>query len=90
MDYCAAENIYEMVRLKAWKFVGFVDTLARLNTKIEPRELVVKDLVADLSDGVSTHRRRICEWANQVHTGDSHPSPRMPFQRVSRPICRKA
>ena len=25
----------------------------RLNTKIEPRELVVKDLVKDLSDGVS-------------------------------------
>ena len=39
--------------------MGLVDTLARLNTKIEPRELVVKDLVADLSDGVSTPRKRI-------------------------------
>jgi hypothetical protein len=32
-----------------------VDRLSRLNTKIEPRELVVVDLVKDLSDGVSIH-----------------------------------
>jgi len=77
--------------IEAWKLVGFVDTLARLNTKIEPRELVVKDLVADLSDGVSTQREKgIYDWANQVHVGDSHPSPRMPFQRIPRPVCREA
>lgn len=29
----------------------------RLNTKIQARELEVKDLVADLSDGVSAHSR---------------------------------
>jgi hypothetical protein len=90
MDYCAAENLYEMVRLKAWKFVGFADTLSRLNTKIEPRELVVKDLVADLSDGVSTHMRRIYDRADLVYAGHSYSSTRMPFERVSRPICRKA
>lgn len=29
--------------------------VGRLNTKIEPRELAVVDLVKDLSDGVSGH-----------------------------------
>ena len=32
---------------------GSIDSSNRLNTKIEPRELVVVDLVKDLSDGVS-------------------------------------
>jgi hypothetical protein len=59
--------------------VGFVNTLARLNTKIEPRELVVKDLVADLSDGVNTPRKRIYNWTDSFHTGNSHPSSRMSF-----------
>jgi hypothetical protein len=76
--------------IEALTFVGFVDTLARLNTKIEPRELVVKDLVADLSDGVSTLGKRRYNRADSFHAGDSDPSPRMPFQRVSRSICRKA
>jgi hypothetical protein len=70
--------------------VGFADTLARLNTKIEPRELAVKDLVADLSDGVSAPRMRIYNSPDSFHAGNSHPSARMPFQRIPRSVCRKA
>ena len=39
-------------------FEDGIDSSNRLNTKIEPRELVVVDLVKDLSDGVSIQRNQ--------------------------------
>jgi hypothetical protein len=56
MDNCPAENLYKMVYLTT----GFeevdcanLNAICRLNTKIASRDLEVKDLVKDLSDGVS-------------------------------------
>lgn len=54
MDYGPAENIHKMVWFaEGGLFEDGIDGSNRLNTKIEPRELVVVDLVKDLSDGVS-------------------------------------
>jgi hypothetical protein len=53
VDYGPAENFHKMVRVSEGGIQNSVDCLSRLNTKIEPRELVVVDLVKDLSDGVS-------------------------------------
>jgi hypothetical protein len=56
VDNGAAEDVYEMVCLR-WS--GFLDSLSsqgtyRLNSKVQPREVSVNDLVHDLSDGVGT------------------------------------
>jgi hypothetical protein len=40
--------------------------VSRLNTKLEARELEVKDLVADLSDGVSLFFASGFEWLENV------------------------
>lgn len=53
MDYGPAEDFHKMVRFSQAVNEDSIDDLNRLNTKIEPRELVVVDLVKDLSDGVS-------------------------------------
>jgi len=56
MDNSPAEDLYEMV----YPTIGFevvdwanLNAICRLNTKIASRDLEVKDLVKDLSDGVS-------------------------------------
>jgi hypothetical protein len=53
VDHCPAENFHKMVRFSELVIEDNVDCVNRLNTKIEPRELAVVDLVKDLSDGVS-------------------------------------
>jgi hypothetical protein len=71
-----------------------------LNTKLEARNLEVKDVVKDLSDGVSGHREREGGWAmdsNRLGTnsvvrrpGAAYPPVRMPLKRISRKIRREA
>jgi len=53
MDYCSAKDLHQMVGLSRMRSGLALLIWNRLNTKIEPRELVVVDLVKDLSDGVS-------------------------------------
>lgn len=53
MDYSSTENVHKMVCFAWGVYEDGIDGSNRLNTKIEPRELVVVDLVKDLSDGVS-------------------------------------
>jgi hypothetical protein len=53
VDHGPAEDLHKMVRFAEVVIRDSVDFVNRLNTKIEPRELVVVDLVKDLSDGVS-------------------------------------
>lgn len=53
MDHGPAEDLHKMVRFAEVVIRDSADFVNRLNTKIEPRELVVVDLVKDLSDGVS-------------------------------------
>ena len=57
MDYGPAENFHKMVGLISSctaSYDGFGShVIYRLNTKIASRDLEVKDLVKDLSDGVS-------------------------------------
>jgi hypothetical protein len=65
MDYGSAEDVYEVVRIPStahcfWQVARRLTSCRRLNTKIEPRDLLVKDLVQDLSDGVSSMLQFIC------------------------------
>lgn len=59
-----------------------------LNTKIEARDLVVKDLVEDLSDGVSP--TAILHRIPLTLSGYPNPSPRMSVERTPRPLCLEA
>jgi hypothetical protein len=52
VDYGPAEDVHEMVGWNSAARKRHLLMQNRLNTKIEPRELVVVDLVKDLSDGV--------------------------------------
>ena len=66
----------------------------RLNTKVQARDVVVNDLVQDLSDGVNI--RPCCGWylTDISHTddvtGDSNPSSRSLGQRIAWPVCLEA
>jgi hypothetical protein len=63
-----------------------------LNTKIEVREVQVKDLVKDLSDGVRPFNcifKALFLILIIPNPGYTHPPTRMPLQRVSRTICRQ-
>jgi hypothetical protein len=52
-----------------------MNLICRLNTKIASRDLEVKDLVKDLSDGVSGYLTQIIQFLTAVSIGHPHPSP---------------
>ena len=60
---------------------GRLTNYHRLNTKIEPRELMVKDLVHDLSDGVCSCYDLFTPYRTDFnpYSGHTHPPPRMPL-----------
>ena len=65
-----------------------------LNTKLEARELEVKDLVKDLSDGVSL-QSLISNLTSigtglMIPTGASYPSARISIKRIIGTVCRQA
>lgn len=62
MDNGSAEDVYEMVgsfSVPKRSNLADLNPTCRLNTKIASRDLEVKDLVKDLSDGVSSHLARL-------------------------------
>jgi len=58
VDNGSAEDFYEMVGgrcVLSGRNLADINPMCRLNTKIALRDLEVKDLVKDLSDGVSSY-----------------------------------
>ena len=55
MDFGSTKDFHKVVWQHQWRhgLIEFTNGLCRLNTKLCARDLEVKDLVKDLSDGVS-------------------------------------
>lgn len=94
------KDFYEVVshfldgRSSALKRTNLIHS--RLNSKVSPRNVVVNDLVTDLSDGVyylslppSLYGPRFKAFTHSIRLGNTHSLARDSRQRIPRSLCIK-